>query len=306
MREKENSPESSLLRSGFVALLGWTNVGKSTLLNRLVGAKLAAVSDAAQTTRNTITGVRSLPGRGQAVFVDTPGLHKPRHKMNRNMVERSRQTLGGVDLAVLVVDADRGVGAGDRQAAAMLSRAEPTRLMVLNKVDLVRPKTKLLPLIEQGVEELGFPEVIPVSARTGEGCPELLEHLISLLPEAPPPFPEDYLTDQPERALAAEWIREQLLAATRQELPHATAVVIERWHERDDGLLEIDATVLVDRTSQKKIVIGRGGELLKRVGTAARLELERLLERRVGLRIWVKVCEDWRNNDRILQQLGLG
>jgi len=177
--------------------------------------------------------------------------------------------------------------------------------MLLNKVDRVAPKTRLLPLIERGVEEWGFEEVIPVSGLTGDGCDRLLERLWALLPVGPAPYPDDYLTDQPERVIAAEWIREKLLREVRQELPHASAVLVERWNERDDGLLEIEATVLVDRESQRRIVIGAGGELLKRVGTAAREELEPFLGRRIYLRLWVRVRQDWRNDEGVLHRLGL-
>jgi GTP-binding protein Era len=293
------------MRSGYVALLGWTNVGKSTLLNRLVGAKLAAVADAAQTTRHRITGVLTLSGRGQLVFVDTPGLHRPRHEMNRAMVQTARQTAAGVDLAALVVDAARGIGPGDTEAAEWLRRAGARCIGVLNKIDLVRPKSKLLPMMETMVSTWGFGAALPVSARTGEGCAELIDELFAELPLAPPLFPEDVLTDQPERVLAAEWVREKLLAETWQELPHATTVLVERWTEREDGLLEIDATILVERESQKKIVVGHGGKLLKRVGTAARLDLERFLERRVHLSLWVRVRRDWRDDERFLREIGL-
>lgn len=292
-------------RSGHVALLGWTNVGKSTLLNRLVGAKLAAVGDAAQTTRHRITGILTLPGRGQVVFVDTPGLHRPRHALNRAMIQAARQAAGGVDLAALVIDAARGIGPGDEEAAEWVRGTGLRCLGVLNKIDLVRPKSKLLPMMETLVGQWGFGAAVPVSALSGEGCAELIDELLAGLPAAAPLFPAETLTDQPERALAAEWIREKLLAETWQELPHATAVVVERWTERGDGLLEIDAAVLVERDSQKKIVIGHGGELLKRVGTGARLELERFLERRVHLRLWVRVRRDWRDDDRFLREIGL-
>jgi GTP-binding protein Era len=293
-------------RSGFAAILGWTNVGKSSLLNRLVGIKLAAVAEVAQTTRHRILAVRTLPGRGQVVFVDTPGLHRPRHRMNRVMVEAAFKASNDVDVILLLVDAVRGIGAGDRRAAARLARAEARRFVVINKIDRVRRKSTLLPMIEEAVEGWGFDEAIPVSALTGEGCDVLLDRVVEALPLAPPLFPEDYLTDQPERMLAAEWIREKLLAETREELPHATAVIVERWRERQDGLLEIHAGVLVDRDSQKKIVVGRQGELLKRVGTRARAELERFLGRRVYLRLWVKVRADWRNDEGVLRELGLG
>jgi GTP-binding protein Era len=292
-------------RCGFVAISGWTNVGKSSLLNRLVGTKLAAVADVSQTTRQRIAAVRMLPGRGQIVFVDTPGLHHPRYKMNRAMLETALQASIGVDVILLVVDAARGMGAGDRKAAERLARPGTTCMLVLNKIDLVRPKSRLLPMMEEAAQGWGFDEVIPVSALTGEGCEDLVERVLEHLPVRPPHFPDDYLTDQPERALAAEWIREKLVAETRHELPHATAVMIDRWENRDDGLLEIHATVLVDRDSQKKIVIGKGGQLLKRVGSAARIELERFLQRRLFLQLWVKVREDWRDNDGVLRQLGL-
>jgi GTP-binding protein Era len=291
-------------RSGFVALVGWTNVGKSTLLNRLVGVKLAAVGDVAQTTRQSIHGARTVPGRGQIVFVDTPGLHKPKHRMNRVMVQTTGRTLAEVDLAALVIDAASGFGPGDQRAAAQVKKSCERRLVVLNKVDLVRPKSRLLPLMESLSEQWGFAAIVPVSAKTGEGCSQLIEAIFAELPAGPPLFPEDYLTDQPERVLAAEWIREKLLASTRQELPHATAVIVERWDEREDGLLEIEASVMVERDSQKKIVIGKEGLLLKRVGTEARAELESFLERRIMLRLWVRVREHWRDDERTLQRLG--
>jgi len=291
-------------KAGTVALLGWTNVGKSTLLNRLIETKLAAVADVAQTTRHRIRAVRWIPGRGQIVFIDTPGLHQPRYKMNRGMVEAARQALVGIDLALLLVDAERGWGPGDGQAADWVRRSAVRCLLVLNKVDRVHNKPRLLPLMAQ-LGEQGFDEIFPISALSGEGCEALLEGILAHLPESAPLLPEDYLTDQAERSLAAEWIREKLLAETRDELPHAIAVLIERWHERDDGLVEIEATVLVDRESQKGIVIGRGGEVLKRVGSLARTELEELLGRRVFVRLWVKVCENWRNDPGVLRRLGL-
>jgi GTP-binding protein Era len=296
---------SDRFRSGFVALLGWTNVGKSTLLNRLVGEKLAAVADVSQTTRNRIMGACNVPGRGQIIFIDTPGLHHPRYRMNRAMVEVARQAVKGVDTVVLVIDAARGIGDGDREAAALLRGGEVHCLVALNKIDLVSRKSDLLPMMQMVVEEWGFAGAVPISALTGEGCDSFLDELLASLPEGRPAYPEEFLTDQPERVLAAEWIREKLLAEVRQELPHATAVVVERWDEREDGLLAIEAVILVERDSQKGIVIGRGGELLKRVGSAARLELENFLGRRIYLRLWASVKRDWRNSDHILRRLGL-
>ncbi len=292
-------------RAGTVALVGWTNVGKSTLLNRLVGDKIAAVADVAQTTRNRITGVRNVARQGQIVFVDTPGLHRPRYKMNREMVRQARQSVYEADLVLLMIDAQRGIGPGDRDAAELLQRADVNRLMVLNKIDRVRPKSNLLPLMQSAVEEWAFPEVLPVSALTGDGCDVLLDRILARLPEGPPLYPDDYLTDQTERRLAAERIREKLLALMSHELPHATAVLTEAWRIRPDGLVEIEATIFVDRDSQKQIVIGRGGQLLKQVGTAARQELEVLLNRRVFVRLWVKVRKNGRDDERTLRELGL-
>lgn len=291
-------------RSGFVAIVGWTNVGKSTLLNRLLGEKLAAVADVPQTTRTRITGALHLPDRGQIAFVDTPGLHRPRHRLNRAMIETAQATIGTVDLVLLVVDAERGPGPGDEETTGLVRRVGVPVLGVLNKVDRVEPKSRLLPML-QTLHGWGVPETIPISARTGDGCDVLLDRVVALLPQGPPLFAEDFLTDQPERALAAEWIREKLLQLTREEVPHATAVVVDRWEERGDGLLEIDATILVEREGQKAIVIGKGGQLLKQVGIEARRDLERFFESRVMLRLWVKVRADWRDDERTLHELGI-
>jgi GTP-binding protein Era len=292
-------------RSGVVALVGWTNVGKSTLLNRLVGEKVAAVSDVAQTTRTPIIGLVHVPGRGQIAFADTPGLHRPRHRMNRNMLRLLHRTLPGSDVVVLVIDAERGIGAGDHEAARLVCGSGLARLAVLNKIDRVTPKSRLLPLMRLTTESWGFDTVLPVSALSGEGCPLLIEQLLVRLPVGPPLYPAEQYTDQSERALAAEWIREKLLKLTRQELPHATAVIVEHWQEADDGLVRIEATVLVERESQKPIVIGKAGQLLKQIGTEARAELERLLGRRVYLGLRVKTREHWRDDERTLRDLGL-
>jgi len=291
-------------RAGSVALLGWTNVGKSSLLNRLVGSKLAAVAAAAQTTRHRITGVVHLGGAGQIALVDAPGLHRPQSRMNRRMVRQLRHAVAEADLALLVVDAARGIGAGDQRAARLLRTIRTPFLVALNKIDLVRPKSALLPLMRIAVEEWGAREALPVSAASGEGCAELARSLLRYLAPSAPPFPEDYLTDQPLRSLAAEWIREQLVAVTSAELPHATAVLIEHWRE-SSARVEIDATILVERASQRPIVIGRGGRNLKQIGQAARLEIGRLIERPVVLRLWVKVRQDWRNDERVLREIGL-
>jgi len=292
-------------RSGYAALVGHTNVGKSTLLNRLVGEKIAIVSRVPQTTRRRITGVLTTPA-GQAVFVDTPGFHKPMHRMNRSMIEEATQAMTGMDVLAWVVDASVGYGPGDLHVAALLAeRKGSARLLaVLNKVDLVR-KPLLLPMLHRAVAEFGADGAFPVSGLTGENCDELLKGILSALPYGPRLFPEDTLTDQPERILAAEIIREKILQRTREEIPHATAVAIEQWSDGADGITRISAIVLVERAGQKGILIGAGGAMLKAVGTEARLEIERLIGRRVGLRLWVKVRENWRDDEAALRDLGL-
>ena len=296
---------SGTTHTGFAALVGWTNVGKSTLLNHLVGEKVAAVADAPQTTRNRIVGVRTIEERAQAIFVDTPGFHRPKHGLNRAMLRTAHRSLDGVDVVILVVDAARGIGDGEEQIAALLRDREGTRIGVLNKVDLVHPKSNLLPMMARMVDDWGLAETIPLSARTGDGCAVLLARVVDRLPEAPFLFPVDSFTDQPERALAAEWIREKIIRKTTQELPHATAVVVERWEERRTGVIAIDASVLVERESQKAIVIGKGGGLLKQVGIEARQEIEALLGVQVLLRLWVKVRPDWRDDEATLAELGV-
>jgi len=294
------------MKVGSVGLFGWTNVGKSTLLNRLVGEHVAAVADVAQTTRNRIVGVRTVPGETQFVFVDTPGLHHPRHRLNREMVRIARETLAGVDVVVHILDAARGIGPGDREAARLVARSPGRRIAALNKIDLVRPKSRLLPMLATAAEEWGFEETVPISARTGDGCDPLLDAIARRLPEGPAWFPEDYLTDQSERALVAEFVRERLLHATRQELPHAIAVLVESWEEpeRPEDVTRIEIVILVERESHKAIVIGRGGHLLREVGTEARVALERILGRRLYLGLWVRVRADWRDDRKTLGELG--
>ena len=293
-------------RAGFVAIVGRTNVGKSTLLNQLLGEKVAIVSDLPQTTRHRILGVRTLP-HAQIAFLDTPGIHRPRHRMNRLMVSAALQALGQVDVVLFMLDASQGIGPGDRYVARLLREIPAGRpvVVVLNKVDRVL-KPGLLPMIEAISRDWSFGEIVPLSALSGENCDRLLEVVVRLLPEGDPLYPPDALTDQPERRLVTELIREKILAATRQELPHETAVMIDAWRAREDGLVEIAATIYCERDSQKAIIVGRGGGLLKKVGTGARLEIERVLGARVMLRLWVKVRRGWRENESILRQLGIG
>jgi GTP-binding protein Era len=294
------------VKAGFVSLIGRPNAGKSTLLNRFVGQKVAIVSDKPQTTRHRIVGVRNAPG-GQVVFIDTPGIHKPMHRMNQRMVDAATATLKEVDVAVLVVDVTEPPGGGDRFVLDLVKRSGVTTVLVLNKIDRVR-KPALLPIIQQYMGVAEFAAVVPVSAMTGDGADILEREILAALPEGDPLYPEDYLTDQTQRTLAAELIREKVLAHTRDELPYSTAVVIEQFEEpeREGGLTRIHASILVDHDSQKPIVVGKGGEMIKRIGTEARKDLEEMLDGRVFLDLYVKVRADWRDDERILNEIGLG
>jgi len=295
------------VRCGFASLVGRPNAGKSTLLNRMVGVKLAIVSDKPQTTRNRILGVRNYPGPdgGQVVFLDTPGIHRPLHRMNVRMVDAALETLREVDVVALVVDVTEPPGKGDRFVLDRLKDAPCPVLLALNKIDLVRPP-RLLPIIDHYRQAGDFAEIVPVSAETGDGVDRLEQAVRSRLPEGEPLYPEDYLTDQPERALAAEIVREKLLRHTRDELPFTSAVAVDQFEEADErGLLRLFCTILVEQESQKPIVIGRGGQMIKRIGTEARQDLERFFQTRVFLDLRVKVRADWRDDDRQLDELGV-
>ena len=292
------------MKSGFVALIGRPNAGKSTLLNRLVGQKLAIVSDKPQTTRNRIVGVRTYPD-GQIVFVDTPGIHRPLHRLNVRMVDAALETMREVDVVALVYDASSKPGRGDEYVSGLLHNVKVPVVLVLNKVDLVS-KASLLPLIERVKHWHAFAAIVPVSARTGDGVDRLERVFLDQLPEADPIYPDDYLTDQPERALAAEIVREKVLQHTHAELPFSTAVGVDQFDEAErDQLLRIYCTIFVEQESQKPIVIGRGGEMIKRIGTDARHDLERFFDTKVFLDLRVKVNPDWRNDERALDQLGV-
>jgi GTP-binding protein Era len=292
------------VKNGFVALVGRPNAGKSTLLNRLVGEKLAIVSDKPQTTRNRITGVRNYP-EGQIVFVDTPGVHKPIHRLNVRMVDTALQALREVDVVVAVVDASEPPGGGDRYVMELVRQVKVPRVLALNKVDLVG-KPDLLPIIERYDRTVGFADIVPISAQTGDNIERLESVLLAHLPEGERLYPDDYLTDQPERFFVAELVREQVLQHTHAELPFASAVVVDRFEEPDEkGLLRLFCTILVDRESQKPIVVGRGGTMIKAIGSAARVELERFFDARVFLDLRVKVRADWREDERLLDQLGV-
>jgi len=294
------------MKAGFVSLVGRPNAGKSTLLNRFVGQKLAIVSNKPQTTRHRIVGVRNGPD-AQVVFIDTPGIHKPVHRMNKRMVDTATDTLREVDVVVLVVDVTAPPGTGDRFVLDLVRAAGTPVVLALNKVDRIR-KTDLLPVINHYAHAAEFRAIVPVSATTGDGVDRLEQEIAAALPESEPLYPDDYLTDQTQRTLAAELIREKVLHHTRDELPYTTGVVVEQYDEpeRPGGLTRIHASIVVESESQKPIVVGKGGEMIKRIGTEARKDLEEMVEGRVFLDLHVKVREDWRDNERILDEMGLG
>jgi GTP-binding protein Era len=289
-------------RAGFVSVVGRPNVGKSTLVNRLVGQKVAIVADKPQTTRNRILAVMNRPG-GQIVLFDTPGIHKPEHRMNERMVASAVTSLASVDLALWLVDVTEAYGPGDRHVRDVIARSRKPVVLGINKIDAL-PKPRILPVIEQYRTLLDFVEIVPLSARTGENVDTLADRLLAQLPEGPPLYPEDFVSDRPERFFVAEMVREQLVRQTRQELPYATAVLIESYRE-EEQLVRIEAAILVERESHKGIVIGKGGAMLKAIGSAARREIEAFLGGKVFLGLFVKVREDWRENARALDEAGL-
>jgi GTP-binding protein Era len=291
------------MKSGFVSFLGRPNTGKSTLLNRIVGHKLAIVSDKPQTTRTRILGVKNYP-EGQVVFVDTPGVHKPTHRMNVRMVDIALEAMREVDVLCVVVDVSARPGPGDRYILNLLKEVKTSTILALNKVDLIA-KPKLLPLIDRYRHEHSFAEIVPVSAVDGTNVDALEKLFLQYVPEGEPLYPPDYVTDQPERFFVGEIVREQVLQLTRDELPFSTAVIVDRIEQAADGITNIYCTILVDRESQKPIVIGRAGAMIKQIGTAARAEIERYLENRVFLDLHVKVKSEWRNDERLLDELGL-
>lgn len=292
------------MKAGFISFLGRPNAGKSTLLNRIIGEKIAIVSDKPQTTRTRILGVKNYP-KGQVVFLDTPGVHKPLHRLNVRMVGVAMDAVREVDVIALVVDASARAGAGDQFLLTQLADLKSPVILVLNKVDLVA-KAALLPLIEGYRHAHPFAEIVPASASDGTNVDVLESLFLRYLPEGAPLYPPDYLTDQPERVIAAELVREQVLNLTHDELPFSTAVIIDRFEEPgDDKVLRLYCSILVDRESQKPIVVGRAGAMIKQIGTAARLELERFFGTRVYLDLHVKVKPRWRDDERLLDEIGL-
>jgi GTP-binding protein Era len=293
-------------RSGFVSIIGRPNAGKSTLLNTIIGEKLAIVTHKPQTTRNRIQGILNVKAKGkglngQIVFVDTPGIHKPENSLNKRMMQEVYDALEGCDLLLLLIDVTQNFGTGDEFALKLLNKASAPAFLVLNKIDLVE-KGKLLPIIERYSKLHVFREIIPISALKGQGVDELLQTTLKHLPEGPRYFPKDQVTDQPERFLVAEIIREQVLLQTHEEVPYATTVVVERYEE-EGKLLRISAAIYCEREGQKGIIIGRGGEMLKKIGTHARRDIERRLSIKVFLELFVKVRPGWRDSRQFVEEL---
>lgn len=290
-------------RSGFVALIGRPNVGKSTLMNHVIGQKVAIMSDKPQTTRNKIRGVYT-DEQGQIIFLDTPGIHKPHSRLGEWLVKTAQEALDEVDLVLFLIDAAEGFGPGDRFIIENLKEIKTPVFLVVNKIDQVHPD-QLLPLIDQYRQLYSFAEVVPISALQGNNTSTLIRQIMNHLPEGPQYYPPDQVTDHPERFIVGELIREKVLHLTREEIPHSVAVVVEEMKQREDqDMIDIRATIYTERASQKGILIGKKGSLLKEVGKRAREEMERLLGTRIFLDLWVKVKKDWRNEEMMLRQFG--
>jgi GTPase len=288
-------------KSGFISIVGRPNVGKSTLLNALLGEKIAIISDKPQTTRNRILGIVTLPS-AQMVFMDTPGIHKPMHRMNEVMVKTALATYNEVDVVLMMVEATEKPGGGDRFIIESLANVRKPVFLLINKADLVK-KEALLPLMQEYSRLYAFAEIIPVSALKGD-LGGLVEAILKRLPRGPKYFPDDQLTDQPERFVVSEIIREKVFELTKDEIPYSTAVIIEDMKEEPD-ITRITATIYVERDSQKGILIGKGGAMLKKIGTLARLDAEKLLGVKIFMTLWVKVKKGWRESDAMLRNIGI-
>ena len=293
----------NITKSGIITICGRPNVGKSTLTNALVGEKVAIVTNKPQTTRNRICGVRTR-GESQFVFVDTPGLHKARTRLGDYMVNVVKESVADVDAVMLLVEPIPNVGGPEEQLIARMKKLSCPAVLVINKVDTLDKKEKLLEVIQTYEQVHQFQAVVPISAKTGEGVDELLDVLESYLPQGPQLFPEDMTSDQPERQMMAEILREKLLLCLDKEIPHGTAVEITRFAERDDEVVEVEATIYCEKNSHKGIIIGKGGSMLKKVSTLARQDMERFMGTKVYLQTWVKVKENWRDNPAAIQNFG--
>lgn len=290
-------------KSGFVALIGRPNVGKSTLMNQLIGQKIAITSDKPQTTRNRIQTVYT-DERGQIIFLDTPGIHKARTKLGEYMVGVAERTLKEVDVILWLVEPGTFIGAGERHIAEQLKTVRTPVMLVINKTDTVKKQEEILTFMDAYKDILSFAEIVPVSALKGKNTDLLAELIFKYLPAGPQFYDEDTVTDQPLRQLAAELIREQALRLLEEEIPHGIAVTIEKMTERQNGMMDIEATIVCERDSHKGIVIGRGGSMLKKIGSAARVEIENLLDARVNLQLWVKVRKEWRDSELFMKNYG--
>ncbi|MBM7688277.1 GTPase Era [Enterococcus ureilyticus] len=289
-------------KSGFVAIVGRPNVGKSTLLNRIVGQKIAIMSDKAQTTRNKIQGIYTVP-QAQIVFIDTPGIHKPKHRLGDFMVETAYSALREVDATLFMISADQKRGKGDDFIIERLKTMNSPVYLVINKIDTVHPD-QLLGIIEDYASQMEFAEVVPISATEGNNVDRLMDVLVDQMPEGPQYFPDDQVTDHPEYFIVSELVREKVLLLTRDEIPHSVAVVVDSMKRNENDKVHIQATIIVERDSQKGIIIGKGGKMLKMIGTKARQDIEHLLDDKVYLELWVKVQKDWRDKKVHLQDFG--
>ena len=289
-------------KSGFIAIIGRPNVGKSTFMNRVIGQKIAIMSDKPQTTRNKIQGVLT-DKDAQFIFIDTPGIHKPKHRLGDFMVQIAENTLNEVDAVLFMINAKEGYGKGDQYILELLNRVKRPVFLIINKIDLVHPD-ELLPLIEQYKDKHSFEEIIPISALEGNNVGHMLQVLKKHMPEGPQFYPEDQVTDHPERFIIGELIREKVLQLTKEEIPHSVAVIVENIQERENEKLLVQATIITEKKKKKGILIGKQGSMLKNIGRKARADIEALLGSKVYLELWVKVQKDWRNKQSQLYQLG--
>ena len=290
-------------KSGFVTLIGRPNVGKSTLMTHLIGQKIAITSEKPQTTRNRIQTVYT-DERGQIIFLDTPGIHKAKNKLGEYMVNVAENTLKEVDVILWLVEPTTFIGAGERYIAEQLSKIKTPVILVINKIDTVKSKEEILTFIAAYKDILNFAEIIPVSALKEMNIEDVKSSIFKYLPAGPQFYDEDTVTDQPMRQIAAELIREKALRMLDDEIPHGIAVVIDQMKERPNGIIDVDATIVCERDSHKGIIIGKGGSMLKRIGTAARMEIENLMDTKVNLKLWVKVRREWRDSDMYMKNYG--
>ncbi|MDT1938782.1 MULTISPECIES: GTPase Era [Carnobacterium] len=289
-------------KSGFVAIVGRPNVGKSTLLNRVVGQKIAIMSDKAQTTRNKIQGIHTTD-ESQIIFIDTPGIHKPKHRLGDFMVDSALSSLRGVDVILLMVNAEEKRGPGDNFIIDKLKENKTPIFLIINKIDKIHPE-KLLEIMNDYQSQLEFAEIIPISATEGNNVETLLSEITKRLPEGPQYYPEDQVTDHPEYFIVSELIREKVLELTREEIPHSVAVVVESMKRNENDKVQVQATIIVERSSQKGIIIGKGGKMLKDIGIKARKDIEIMLGDKIYLELWVKVQKDWRDKQNYLTDYG--